>query len=238
MLDIDCFASGSTGNLYRVDDGRTRILIECGVGLKEIQRHLGFSLSTCAACLITHEHKDHSKAVKDILLRSVPCYMSRGTAQALQVDAVPGVQFISDKETRRVGTWNVTAFGVQHDAREPLGFLLDNGEDRVLYATDTYYLRYRFPPCTVLLVECNHSYEIVDRRVREGKINQTLARRLVKSHMSLENLIEFLQANDLTKVRQIYLLHLSDGNSDAEGFKRRVQQETGAEVYIAQGRVL
>ena len=233
MLGIDCFASGSSGNLYRVDDGRTRILIECGIGLKEIQEHLGFSLSACAACLITHEHKDHSKAVKDLLLRGVPCYMSRGTAQALQAEEEPCVEIIADKETRRIGSWNVTAFGVQHDAKEPLGFLLDNGEDRVLYATDTYYLRYRFPPCTVLLVECNHSYEIVDRRVKEGKLDRTLARRLVKSHMSLENFIEFLQANDMSRVRQIYLLHLSDGNSDAEGFKRRVQQETGAEVCIA-----
>lgn len=233
MLQIDCFASGSAGNLYRVDDGRTQILIECGVGLREIQKHLGFRLSAIAACLVTHEHKDHSKAVRDVLLRGVPCYMSKGTAEALQVEREPGVQRIADKETKRIGSFSVTAFGVQHDAREPLGFLLENGEDRVLYATDTYYLRYRFPPCTVLLVECNHSYEIVDRRVKEGNLDRTLAKRLVKSHMSLENFIEFLRANDMSAVRQIYLLHLSDGNSDAEAFKRRVQQETGAEVYIA-----
>lgn len=233
MLSIDCFASGSAGNLYRVDDGRTQILLECGVGLREIQRHLSFKLSSVAACLITHEHKDHSKAVKDLLLRGVPCYMSKGTAETLQVEREPVVVNIADKETRRIGSFSVTAFGVQHDAKEPLGFLLDNGEDRVLYATDTYYLRYRFPPCTVILLECNHSYEIIDRRVREGKLDTSLAKRLVKSHMSLENFIEFLRANDMSKVRQIYLLHLSDGNSDAEGFKRQVQQETGAEVYIA-----
>ena len=144
-----------------------------------------------------------------------------------------GVAFIADKETKRIGSWNVTAFGVQHDAKEPLGFLLDNGEDRVLYATDTYYLRYRFPPCTVIMLECNHSYEIIDRRVKEGSISVELAKRLVKSHMSMENFIEFIRANDMSKVRQIYLLHLSDGNSDAEAFKLKVQQETGAEVYIA-----
>lgn len=233
MLSIDCFASGSAGNLYRVDDGRTQILLECGIGLREIQRYLSFKLSSVAACLITHEHKDHSKAVKDLLLRGVPCYMSKGTAEALQVGDDPGVVKIANKETRRIDSWNVTAFSVQHDAKEPLGFLLDNGADRLLYATDTYYLRYRFPPCTVILLECNHSYEIIDRRVREGKLDTSLAKRLVKSHMSLENFIEFIRANDMSKVRQIYLLHLSDGNSDAEGFKRRVQQETGAEVYIA-----
>lgn len=233
MLQIDCFASGSAGNLYRVDDGRTQILIECGVGLREIQKHLGFRLSAIAACLVTHEHNDHSKAVKNLLLRGVPCYMSKGTAEALQVEGDPGVVKIADKETRRIGSWTVTAFSVQHDAKEPLGFLLNNGADRLLYATDTYYLRYRFPPCTVILLECNHSYEIIDRRVKEGKLDASLAKRLVKSHMSLENFIEFLRANDMSKARQIYLLHLSDGNSDAEAFKRRVQQETGAEVYIA-----
>ena len=48
-----------------------------------------------------------------------------------------------------------------------------------------------------------------------------------------DTLLDLLRANDMTKVRQIYLLHLSDGNSDAAAFRRQVQQETGAEVYIA-----
>ena len=51
--------------------------------------------------------------------------------------------------------------------------------------------------------------------------------------MSIETLLDLLRSNDMSKVRQIYLLHLSDNNSDAEAFKRQVRQETGAEVYIA-----
>ena len=51
--------------------------------------------------------------------------------------------------------------------------------------------------------------------------------------MSIDTLLDLLRSNDMTKVRQIYLLHLSDNNSDAEAFKKMVQQETGAEVYIA-----
>ena len=69
--------------------------------------------------------------------------------------------------------------------------------------------------------------------VRDGKVPLPLAERVAGTHMSIETLLDLLRANDMTKVRQIYLLHLSDNNSDAEAFKKIVQQETGAEVYIS-----
>lgn len=86
MLNIKCFASGSSGNLYLIDDGRAQILLECGRPFVEIQKHLDFKTSELAACLITHEHLDHAKAVKEMLKRGVHCYMSRGTAEALGVE--------------------------------------------------------------------------------------------------------------------------------------------------------
>ena len=233
MMKIDCFASGSSGNLYRLDDGRTQILLECGIIFREIQKHLDFKLSSIAACLITHEHKDHCHAVRELLVRGIPCYMSGGTALALGLVDDPAVHIVGERELFTVGTWSVLPFATQHDAAEPIGFLMENGEERILYATDTYYIRYKFPPCTVIMIECNHSYAIVDRRVENGELDRVLARRLVKSHMSMENLLDFFKANDMTKVRQIYLLHLSADNSDAAEFKKTVQQETGVEVYIA-----
>ena len=233
MLNIDCFASGSSGNLYRVDDGRTKILLECGIPYRQIQKHLGFKIGDIAACLVTHEHKDHCKAINDMLARGIPCYMSTGTAEALGVENDPAICLIPDKGTALVGTWQVTAFATQHDAAEPLGFMLDNGTDRILYATDTYYLKYRFPACTVMLIECNHSYRIVDRRVAAGALNRALAQRLTKSHMSLENLVDFFKANDLSRLREVYLIHLSDANSDEKLFQRTIAALTGVPVYVA-----
>lgn len=232
MLSIDCFASGSSGNLYRIDDGRTQILLECGIPFKKVQQLLGFRVSDIEACLITHEHKDHCKALGDVLVRGIPCYMSYGTAHALNTLS-PGIQLIADKETTFIGTWQVTAFSTQHDAAEPLGFLLDNGADRIMYATDTYYLKYKFPACTVMMIECNHSYEIIDKRVASGSLHPTLAKRLTKSHMSLENLVEFFRANDLSRLREIYLIHLSDANSDEKLFQRTIAALTGVPVYVA-----
>jgi len=59
-----------------------------------------------------------------------------------------------------------------------------------------------------------------------------LKKRILKSHFSLENVKEFLKANDLSRVQEIWLLHLSDGNSDAERFKREIQELTGKMVFI------
>lgn len=233
MLKIDCFASGSSGNLYQVDDGRTKILLECGIPYRQIQKYLDFKVGDIEACLVTHEHSDHCKAVNEMLMRGTNCYMSSGTAEALGIKYDPSTCLIPDKGTALIGTWQVTAFSTQHDAAEPLGFLLDNSKDRILYATDTYYLKYRFPACTVMMIECNHSYEIVDRRVAAGSLNKTLAKRLTKSHMSLENLVEFLKANDLSRLREIYLIHLSDANSDERLFQRKIAALTGVPVYVA-----
>src|SRR5690606_20594303 len=123
----------------------------------------------------------------------------------------------------------------QHDAQEPLGFLLHSraSNERLLYATDTYYIRYKFPGLTHIMVECNYAADILYENVKRGAVPEVLKNRLLTSHFSLENVKEFLKANDLSRVQEIWLLHLSDGNSDEERFKREVQALTGKPTYVA-----
>ena len=83
------------------------------------------------------------------------------------------------------------------------------------------------------MIEANYAQEIIIDNAKHERIPLYLAERVIQTHMSIETLLDLLQANDMSKVRQIYLLHLSDGNSDAAAFRRQVKQETGAEVYIA-----
>lgn len=83
------------------------------------------------------------------------------------------------------------------------------------------------------MIECNHSYDILNSNVESGVLDSGLKNRLIKSHFSLENVKEFLKANDLSQVQEIWLIHLSDGNSNAEQFKREIQELTGKVVYIA-----
>lgn len=233
MIDIIALASGSKGNCYRITDGVTPLLLECGIPYKDIQRGLNFRVSEIAGCIISHEHQDHAKATKDIMKAGIDVYASRGTIEALGATG-HRVKPVKAREQFKLGTWTILPFYTVHDAAEPLGFLLANrAGDKLLYLTDTAYSKYRFRGLTHLMLECNYSLDILRENAANGTIPVDLKNRIIRTHFSLENVKDFLRANDLSKVQEIWLIHLSDGNSDAERFKREIQELTGKPVYIA-----
>jgi len=232
MIEIKALASSSKGNCYHITDGRTPILLECGVKFKEIQRKLAFKTSNIKACLVTHEHNDHSAGIKEVTRSGIDCYMSAGTAEALNINS-HRIKNVQARESFSVGTWTILPFEVEHDVSEPLGFLLANQDgDKLLFATDTYYIRYRFNGLTHLLLECNYSLDILDENIAQGVVPKVMRKRLLRSHFSLEHVKDFLRANDLSKLKEIWLLHLSDNNSDEERFKQEVMELTGKMVYV------
>ncbi len=232
-MEIRSLASSSKGNCYRVTDGNAPLLLECGIPIKDIQRGLDFGLSEIQGCLISHEHKDHAKALKDLSSRGIDIFASSGTLNTFNI-SWHRVTAVKSQHQFAIGTWTILPFDTQHDAAEPLGFLLQNQEgEKLLFATDTYYIKYRFPGLTHIMVECNYAADILQNNVDGGKVPESMRNRLLKSHFSLENVKKFLLANDLSKVREIWLIHLSDGNSDAERFKREIQELTGKVVIIA-----
>lgn len=233
MIQIKSLASGSKGNCYHITDGSTQLLLECGISIGRIKRGLNFRLSEVAGCLVSHFHKDHSKEVRKINQMGIDCYMSLGTAKELGI-GLDTVQICSSQKPFKIGTWTILPFDVQHDAAEPFGYLLQNREgEKLLFATDTYYIKYRFEGLTHIMVECNYSSDILEQNLSEGLISLTQYQRLLQSHFCLDNVKNFLQANDLSKVQEIWLLHLSDRNSDETRFKREIQELTGKVVYIA-----
>lgn len=233
MIEIKCFSSGSKGNCYHITDGDTPLLLECGIPWKEIRRLCEFRTSQIAGCLISHEHQDHCKAVRDVMRAGIDCYMSEGTRAALGIES-HRIKPVQARKQFKIGAWAVLPFGTQHDAAEPLGFLLANKDgDKLLYATDTFYIRYRFRGLTHLMIETNYSLDILRENMAAGLVAPELKNRLLKSHMSLETCKEFLKANDLSWVQEIWLIHMSDGNSDAARFKREIQALTGKVVNIA-----
>lgn len=234
MINIQCLGSSSAGNAYRITDGRTALLLEAGFPYKSIQRLLQFRLSDISGCLITHEHGDHSRAAADIVRAGIPVYTSQGTADALQLSG-HRLRPVRSLVTFIVGSWTIMPFGIEHDAAEPLGFLLGNLDgDKLLFLTDSYYCRYKFQGLTHVMIECNYSIDIVNRRVLAGELHPAQKKRLLRSHFSLEHVKDFLKANDTRNVEEIWLLHLSDGNSDAGLFKREIQELTGAAVQVAE----
>ena len=221
-------ASSSSGNAYIVSDNDTRILLECGVSHKKLQKLSGFSLSEFQACLVTHEHKDHAKSVAELISRGMEVYMSQGTAEALETDAV---KLIEHMEQFNVGSLDIVPFTTFHDAAEPLGFLIKSrvDDDVLAFATDTVNLRYKFPGLTILAIEANYDKAILERC---EKMPEKVRYRITNSHMEIDTLCDYLRSLDLSHCRQIHLLHLSDATSHEGHFMNKVARAVPPGIEI------
>ena len=228
-MDIKVIASGSSGNAYLIGDGRTLLLLDAGIPFKRIQIGCGFRTSTIDACLVTHRHGDHAAAIPKLMQRGITVYSNADVAARYK-----GVQELTQRKEHPIGTLRILPFMAEHDV-PCYGYQVTSEEtgEKLVYITDSAYVRYTFTDLTHIMIEANYAEDIMIGNVRDEKVPLSLAARVAQTHMSIDTLLDLLRANDMTKVRQIYLLHLSDNNSDAERFKKLVQQETGAEVYIA-----
>lgn len=238
-MDIRVLASGSTGNCYRISDGKTTLLLDAGIPIKRIRMGCDFRLGDVSGCLITHYHGDHSRSVKDLLAASVPVWMPQGEIDALKLQKHHRLHALAKGQdggysAYGVGSLNILPFRVEHDTPEPVGYLIAStvtGE-KLAYFTDTFYLRYRFVGLTHIIGECNYDRDTMWEKVNEGDTPAIRAKRLFSSHMSLDNFLGFLRANDRTRLQQIYICHMSDDHGNEAKIKEAVQRLTGAEVYV------
>ena len=228
-MDVKIIASGSSGNAYLIGDGHTLLLLDAGIPFRRIQIGCGFRTSSIDGCLVTHRHGDHGAAIPKLIARGIAVYSNADVAGVYE-----GVQELTALNEYTIGTFRILPFEAEHDV-PCYGYQVTSAAtgEKLVYITDSAYVKYTFSGLTHIMIEANYDEDIMLGNVRDEKIPFSLAERVAGTHMSIDTLIDLLRANDMTKVRQIYLLHLSDNNSDAEVFKRLVQQETGAEVYIA-----
>jgi phosphoribosyl 1,2-cyclic phosphodiesterase len=232
MLNLKTIASGSKGNCYIIDTENESLLIECGVKYKRILSALHFDLTKVSGCLLSHAHGDHSIAIKDVTKAGIDIYSSQGTFDKLGVKG-HRAKIIKAKERYQIGGFSIMPFDTQHDCEEPLGFIIYHLEfGKLLFATDTYYIKYKVPGLNYVMIECNYEKSILESNIKSGVTSDFLRKRLLSSHFSLENVKKFFKANDLSQLRRIYLMHLSDGNSNEELFKTEIEKATGVPVEI------
>lgn len=240
-MKLKTLGSSSKGNCHILSTPTGSLLLDAGLPWKEVQKGLNFDLSMVNGCLVTHEHKDHCKAVKEAIKAGINCYMSIGTWESMSgLEFSMGIQhhrimMVGSKCEAYIQDFTILPFDTEHDAAEPLGFMVQyhpTGE-RLLYITDSYYSKYQFPGLNYILIECNYIKDTLDANVAAGYIDEGLKRRLLESHFSLEHVKEFLLANDLSQCREIILLHLSDVNSDAARMVWEIEEVTGIKPKVA-----
>lgn len=231
-MEVKPIASGSTGNAYLVSDGQTKLLLDAGVSVKILQAATGYKLSSISACAITHRHGDHSKAASELAKRGIDIYAPEDTIAACGLKNSHRGHSLEAQEELLIGEIALKAFPVKHDV-PCYGYLLTGtkSKDRLVYITDAQYSHYMFRGVTHWILEVNFSEEQAKENVEKGIISQAYKDRIWQAHMSFENAIELLLANDLSRTRQIFVAHMSEKNAREEEFIRKIKEIAGVEVY-------
>lgn len=232
-MKLRVLASGSAGNCYFMENENEVLIIELGLRFETVKQALNFNLRNVVGAIVSHEHGDHSKGIRSALLSGIDCYMSPGTAEALKLEH-HRIKHIKHGQAIKAGNFQIMAFNVKHDCNEPLGFLIKHPESGVTcFITDSYYCEFKFPGLNNIIVEANYCPDIIKQRYDAGSLLGFLKDRTIASHMSIETCKEFLASNDLTKVVNVLLVHLSDSNSNAASFKDQVERQTAKIVNVA-----
>src|SRR3989441_10171789 len=132
--------SGSSGNAIFLEAAGPRLIIDVGLPAEVVARELESipGAAPITAILLTHEHDDHAKGAGALSrLVGAPVLANAGTLAAAG-DLLNGAstERLTTGVPFRVGSVQVEAFQVPHDATEPVGFVVSGDGVSVLIATD------------------------------------------------------------------------------------------------------
>lgn len=222
MIRFTSLGSGSAGNALLVESGATRVLIDCGFGLREAMVRLeqrGLRAEQLTAILVTHEHGDHINGVFKLAERAqCPVYLTRGSYATLKKTPASECRFIERCEAFAVQALQIQPFSVPHDAREPVQFVLTDGAVRLGVLTDTghstAHLVEQLTGCQALVLECNHDHDLL----MNGAYPPFLKERVGGAYGHLENgqAAQILAALAPEKLQHIIAAHLSEKNNTPE----------------------
>jgi len=216
--------SGSKGNSVYIESGKTSILIDAGFSGKEIGARLqsiGRRIEDLDALVVTHEHHDHLHGVGVLSRRcNIPVFSNYGTirgGEKLLGSLFKHTEF-GTGETFQLQDFQIRTFSVSHDAADPVGFIIGNGQVTLAYCTDTgkvsRLIGQRLMGCNGLILEFNHDPQML----KDGPYSLALQRRVRSDHGHLANeaAADFLQSLLHDQLKYVILAHLSATNNHPE----------------------
>lgn len=213
--------SGSRGNALVVEAGKTRVLVDCGFGPRELAKRLarlGLEPGDLDAILVTHEHSDHVGGVGRCAARhGLRVLMTHGTAAVVAAGTI-GIELFDSHAAFAIGDLEVLPFPVPHDAREPVQFAFSDGRHRLGVLTDaghvTPHIVAMLAAVDALVIECNHDA----RMLEEGNYPWPLKKRIAGRFGHLDNLAaaDLVRQIDRRRLQHVVCAHLSEQNNRPE----------------------
>lgn len=221
MIEIilECIATGSSGNCYilQADNGE-RLVLDAGISISRLKQAIDFDIKTLRGCLITHHHKDHARCVDELERIGAYVYMPYDieNPKTLKKNYLGGFSVSSFPLDNNNGSFcHTDADGTECPC---YGYMIEHEEmGKMLYITDTQYVKWRFKGINHILLGVNYDKEIVDE-------NDTKRSHIYRGHMSIETACRFVSVTDSKCLRSVIMCHLSKSNGDGDNFIARMEK--------------
>lgn len=222
-MKLRVLGSGSSGNCYLLENDAECLVVEAGIPFREVKKALDFNINKIVGVVCSHAHADHS-----------------GRAYEYETSGIP--VFKPYEQTTRLAYWGgfeITAFDLtdrqgrfMHNNSDGskcpcFGFYISHREmGSLVYATDCELIKWRFAGLSHIMVEANYSADLIDA----GAVNRN---HVLTGHMELQTALDFLQANNNPKLRNVILCHLSSNNAEPEMFEMEARKVVDCPVRVA-----
>lgn len=239
--------TGSDGNCSVIQSESGGLLvIDAGIKFDKVNKEVGYQLQKAEACLITHAHADHTAHMDDFTNAGIITYLlSETRSQVAKCGSERYLNivepFINSGKSYNTPSFKFLACSMVHTNNDGsncpcVGYLIYDkaSKEKMLWATDTQYIINRFAtPLDYYCIEANY-FETENWQKELPYIQKSVEKRRLQSHMSVETAIDFLKAQDLSKCKAIYLLHISNGLSDKERKEivKKVKKAVGKRIKV------
>ena len=203
--------SGSKGNATLIIDQGRVLLIDMGVTLKVLKEALekeGLNLYNVSAMLLTHEHTDHTKGIE--YLPPLPIYCTKETYKRENVVELEPYQKFN------IDHFSITPVSTSHDVNNPLGFVIENKEEKLVYLTDsgkiTVKTLQKLKNADYYIIESNHDPNMLMATNRPIFLKKRILSN--KGHLSNEQSATYMCKCIGEKTKEIVLAHLSEEAND------------------------
>ncbi|MDR1138332.1 MAG: MBL fold metallo-hydrolase [Clostridiales bacterium] len=240
QIKVQVVATGSNGNaiILTIDD--KKLLLDCGVTIDTIRRANNYKLSDITACLVTHQHKDHSLAVKELLNACVPMHMSQEVADYCGCNEYANTIRIADASTSTIEKGiTIVYIEQEHDCHcVSYDILLGDSihpHTVVHYVVDTAKIHCRqYPKDTkhIWLCECNYTPKMmayIDNT--EGADTQRRNIRTRQTHLSSDTFVEFFKET-AQQGSKVLVLHRSTLNFSMHEFRDKICELNRCDVDV------
>jgi len=224
LIRFRVIGSGSSGNATLVEAGATRLLLDAGLGPRELAERLqdaGVDPASIDAIFLSHEHGDHARGCASFARKwGARIKGTRGTyaAAGLGAEEIPGYDVVVPGVPVAVGGVSVTAVRVPHDAAEPVAFVVEKGGVAFGHATDFGHfdaaLVQAFRPCRAVLMESNYDPAML----RDGPYPWSLKERILSplGHLANGDVARWMNTGLGDACTDVVLGHLSQKNNHPE----------------------